>query len=569
MLHVAKGYTKMGLSVIPLVPKDKRPLIDWKVYGGRLPTDQELTDWWTREPNANIGIVTGTVSGVGVVDADGQEGINACLTHKVTSPIIASTGEGRHYYFAVDRPLGNAVGVVKGVDIRGENGYVVAPPSVHSNGSRYVWVSNFIRSKLPSFPSATMDRLSKSVTIQGHEGWLVRILGGVSSGSRHSTLVKLASYLIPRHDYDYVKHAMMEWNKKNSPPLADEEVTMQLNDLVQRFKKGQYTSDFKLREAHASVEKTIEVTGASQSVANYLEHAKRVSTSSTPELCTGFTELDQWTWGVRKGEIYTVGARPGTGKSSFLITIANSLLKQGKRVLFVSTEMPEQEVISKLIAVEKGIPCEALISGKLDETGRVLRDNYLESFRGYHWYFCNIYEPNEKEIRKIVEQVQPDVLIFDHLQHIASRDEAYKDISRFVRSLKSLAMEYGVAVMVASQLNRLAGGLMPELHHLKECGTIEEESCVVVLLHKEDQSSSEETPIIVKMAKNRYGKMGVTTLMFRGNLTRFEDMNYGNHNQSDRQSTERTGQGEGLLRLDPPIEKVGVDRQPPKQEEKP
>jgi replicative DNA helicase len=350
--------------------------------------------------------------------------------------------------------------------------------------------------------------------------------------------------------------------------MAESEVLVQLNDVFTRFKKGQYQSNFKLPEVKDNEEKGIQVKDASQAVASYYEHIKQSSSSSVPELCTGFTELDKWTWGIRKGEVYTVGARPGTGKSSFLITVANSLLKQGKRVLFVSTEMPEQEVITKLIAVEKEIPCESLITGTLDTKGAVQRTSYLEYFAKCPWHFCNIYEPNDAEIRKVVEQVQPDVLIFDHLQHIASGDEAHKSISKFIRALKSLAMEYGVAVMVASQLNRLAGGAMPELHHLKECGTIEEESCVVVLLHKEDQSGADEIPVVVKVAKNRYGKVGVSTLIFKAAYTKFEDMNYDKSNQGNDKPTEQAGTGQGLLGMDTPKQEGSVGEQSTKQEEK-
>ena len=153
-LETALRRHKEGISVIPLhapgmplptgaQPSDagKVPLISWKEYQQRLPTEQEIHQWWTRWPDANVGVVTGTVSGLIVLDVDGPVGEQTLQSQPpIPETCRSSTGNGEHIWF--NHPGGFVANFAKrlpGLDLRGDGGYVVAPPSVHASGHHYAW----------------------------------------------------------------------------------------------------------------------------------------------------------------------------------------------------------------------------------------------------------------------------------------------------------------------------------------------------------------------------------------------------------------------------------------------
>lgn len=142
--NAALALARAGLAVFPCWPRGKTPL----TTNGHLDAtcdEAAICAWWRRWPNANIGVRTGAQSSLTVVDVDGDEGerLFALLEERFgTLPPTAesTTGKGRHLWYAVPEgsgPVPSSTG--KGLDIRGDGGYVIAPPSVHPNGRRYEW----------------------------------------------------------------------------------------------------------------------------------------------------------------------------------------------------------------------------------------------------------------------------------------------------------------------------------------------------------------------------------------------------------------------------------------------
>lgn len=533
ILEKAKKYRQNGWSVIPIEKKTKDPALKWKKYQTEYAKDDEITEWFDKE-RYNVGIVTGKLSNLGVVDADGADGLTQLQKLGLHSPFTVITGSGKQLYYKFGE-LNNTVKKWDGLDTRGEGGYVVAPPSIHPSGKQYSWVGGQTPniSTLPDWPKSKLIspaeiHYSSSKNISRSSA-VSDILNGVSTGqNRHKALIRMACYLLPRHNYDYTKHALIEWNKKNSPPIDEQEVVKQLNDIYGRFKKGQYTSAYQqpteVSEAFNEV-KEIESFNPQDHLQQYVQRLSEPIGIGLIELPIGIKELDEATWGLKRGELYTVGARPGVGKSSLFVNVATNLCRENKRVLFFSTEMSHEELFNKFIAVGAEVPAFSFVSRTFTEDDKRKRDAYLPVFEKFSLDIINIYEPNAQVVRKAIDKFHPDVVVFDHIQHIAGGDNEYKELSRFTRALKSIAMETNTAFLVASQLHRgaVAEGVTPELHHLKGCGTIEEESQVVILLHKET-SEGEDVPIMVKVAKNRYGKCGITQLVFKSKYTKFESM---------------------------------------------
>ena len=150
MKEWALHYAEMGLAVFPLVCRDKVPAV---VGGCKVATTERTTieRWWDKNPQYNIGIATGNKSsGLVVIDLDvdknkGIDGYDVLRDWqnkhgKLPETWQSITGRGGYHYFYKDAIVhSNRVGLYEGVDIRGEGGYIVAPPSVHPNGNIYEW----------------------------------------------------------------------------------------------------------------------------------------------------------------------------------------------------------------------------------------------------------------------------------------------------------------------------------------------------------------------------------------------------------------------------------------------
>src|ERR1039458_9640582 len=99
LLNMALTYAASGLSVIPLRPKEKTPLFPWAEFQKRRASPDEIRKWWTDTPNANLGVVTGAVSGLAVVDLDGPMGVANGVRMNLSSTMTSLTGGGRHLFY--------------------------------------------------------------------------------------------------------------------------------------------------------------------------------------------------------------------------------------------------------------------------------------------------------------------------------------------------------------------------------------------------------------------------------------------------------------------------------------
>jgi hypothetical protein len=142
-LQAALDYARRDFSVIPIRP-DKKPFIKWESYQKIKATPEEIRSWWSKWPKAMIGIVTGEISGIFVVDCDNEDAYQKIQELLPDSFItcIAKTPRGYHLYliYPKGQTIGNATGILPGTDIRGEGGYCIAPPSINAEGKPYAWI---------------------------------------------------------------------------------------------------------------------------------------------------------------------------------------------------------------------------------------------------------------------------------------------------------------------------------------------------------------------------------------------------------------------------------------------
>jgi len=190
MLEMARKYIAKGKSVIPLRPHSKVPAIaSWAPYQERVATDEELVAWFGTGEN-NLGLVTGAISGLVVVDEDSAEGAENATKLGLTSPVRAQARKGFHHYFKhPGTKVSNGVRIAPGLDLRGDGGYVVAPPSIHETGHVYCWA---IAGEMPVYPGYIPD----VPVVVNRVGWVTDAVNSLEAGNRHGTLVKIVGKLI-------------------------------------------------------------------------------------------------------------------------------------------------------------------------------------------------------------------------------------------------------------------------------------------------------------------------------------------------------------------------------------
>jgi len=222
--------------VLPLRPRDKRPLIQWENLQAERPSESDVTEWFQRWPDANIGIVTGEISNLIVLDVDPKHGGDISLErleHRfrpLSATVEAVTGGGgRHLYFAHPGGLTrNRAGLAQGIDLRGDGGYIVAPPSIHPSGRPYEWVpghgpDEITLAPLPRWLIVPIrgPRIGRSLF-----DWRRLVREGVDEGQRNSTIASLTGHLLWHGvDPDVALELLLAWNRvRCRPPLDDAEV---------------------------------------------------------------------------------------------------------------------------------------------------------------------------------------------------------------------------------------------------------------------------------------------------------------------------------------------------------
>lgn len=488
MLRAALNYLSNGYSVIPLMPRSKKPLIDWKEYQSRRASESEVKEWFTKTKDANLGIVTGSVSGVSVVDLDGPEGIKSGAELKLTSSCTSLTGRGKHLWYRNVEGLGNSVRAYPGIDIRGEGGFVVVPPSVHESGRRYRFLGPSVcnAESLPPFPIAIFAQPvtngSGSLT-RNEPGWIGKALEDMKDGNIDNTLTSILGRM------------------RNDGWTASDALTL-LQPHAERVKAEPGHLEDKIRNVWERYEPKVSVSRSgdtglvlhspadAESISEY-DNWKQSSVASKGDT-TGYAKLDAMLHGgLNSTRLFTVAARTGTGKTNWLIGVSRSFCEAGKKVLFFSTETQFQELWDRY---------RATLSAP-------------KEFERHEFFVCDSFTPSLENVEEAIAQVKPDLFIFDHISHVG---DEHQEISKFMQGLTWLKRKYDCAGIVAAQLNRSAdwvdlksgNRVEPRLSMIKGSGTIEQASSRVLLL-SERLVTDEYTEIDGYLAKNDRGPKGM------------------------------------------------------------
>ncbi len=253
------------------------------------------------------------------------------------------------------------------------------------------------------------------------------------------------------------------------------------------------------------------------------------SRKEKPELPTGIKPLDDIVRIERK-QICVIAGRPGEGKSSLAGAIAMNLADNGKYVLYVSLEMPEGDILERMMCSFSDMDSDELRKGNVPP-------NFDSRVGVFHQFLSKTnlrikdsWGYDTEEINVLLRECgpkKPDVMIIDHIQKIhqgkfLQRRDA---ITEYALDMERIAMRHNMSVILLSQLNRDAVKGQPGMEHLKESGTLEESASVVLLLcwktmDKDKDPSDPAFQIIV--GKQRYGPSGMAiNLEFHANKSKF------------------------------------------------
>ena len=226
MIRAAVTLACKGIAVFPCRPRDKRPATANGLKDAT--TDlKTIRHWWRHEPQFNIAIATGAVSKVFAVDIDGLDAEIELrkleAQHSALPPTVeAITARGRHLYFQMpETPIANSAGkIAPGIDVRGNGGYVLAPPSIHPSGKLYSW-SVDSSNTFSAAPQWLLDKLTASAITAPATEWRDLVSKGADEGSRDCSLARLAGHLLRRRiDPVVVLELLKSWNTTHCrPPL--------------------------------------------------------------------------------------------------------------------------------------------------------------------------------------------------------------------------------------------------------------------------------------------------------------------------------------------------------------
>lgn len=241
---------------------------------------------------------------------------------------------------------------------------------------------------------------------------------------------------------------------------------------------------------------------------------------------TGIFQLDDLMCGLHPKELTIIGARPGIGKTTLALQIAEKVASRGKDVLFISLEMSDEQIIQKMIARKGNIQGFKMRRGTLEDKdweSIVQASNSISKIPFNTCSTIRTIQQLESYAKRLKNKDKLDMLVIDYIQLLKSsskfnsREQEVADISR---RLKLLTLELNIPIIALCQLNRNAVRNEPTTADLRESGSLEQDADNIIFLYKEDEDSKD---VDLKLAKQRAGQTGKLKLIFKKDTSTFEN----------------------------------------------
>ena len=266
---------------------------------------------------------------------------------------------------------------------------------------------------------------------------------------------------------------------------------------------------------------------------------------------TGFPGLDELLGGLKQGDLMTVSARPGGGKTAFATKIATNVADAGLTVFFFTTEMQKYQFVNRVMPFKARIPAWRFRKSLLEADHWTQLNDTCSNMNGkFNLWISDKPRPGLGDIKKAAVKIKPQLMIVDYLQRCEkpSGENVTRATDAFMGGLKTIAIEHGLVMILGCQMNRSVDREeKPRLSDLRDSGAIEAESDQVLLLHNTNKEKDlEKLEITGLLEKNRHGWNGTANFVLDRNYV--ELMENENESSSDVGPGSRTVTQGGSLR---------------------
>lgn len=455
MLEWALKYAEQGFAVFPLAPRSKTPAT---AHGFKDATTDEaqIRNWWTKRPDANIGVATG--HGLVVIDVDDkpEEGKLGGYDLKKwekehgelpqTWTVITGSG-GMHYWYRTQENFKNTVEILGAIDVRSLGGYVVAPPSIHPNGKLYSWeasgdpddidIADLSGSALELLRSYGAKAGSRNKNKTPYKE-----LKKLSAGSRQDSLVNLIGSLINLGlAPETIEESVRKENElKGDPPYTEEELRKQIFPLIYRGYTP--TGDYTDTVAPAPV----------------LDDGIKEDELEMPTLDMIEKKKIEWLelGYIPKGTITIVCGDGGVGKTSLWCSIAASI-SRGEQTLLTAGTQVHTDILRdnrKVMFFSGEDDAGAVLKGKLESVNADQKNIYLFDMADERFKDISF---SSKLLAKLIAKYKPALCIFDPIQSFISKKVKMSErnaMRQEIEPLIQLGSQYGTAFLIIMHTNK-------------------------------------------------------------------------------------------------------------------
>ena len=394
-----------------------------------------------------------------------------------------------------------------------------------ANQTIFLAISKLFENGIPVDMVTLSDELGDKIDSVGGISYITKIAQNVFTKENLSQYIEIAKEKRTMRKLIESAGEIMDMGMKDE--LSAPEIIDRSEQLIFKISENQGTKNF------SHIGEVVKTTLA------ILDERKKRGGKITG-VRTGFTGFDAATAGLQSGNLIILAARPGVGKTSFALNIAeNAAIREKVPVAIFSLEMSKDELVNRVLSSEALVESGKLRVGDIDAADMTKIAHSLKDIITAPIYIDDNSNITVAEIRAKCRRLKMEkglgLVVIDYLQLMQgsskSRGESRtQEVSEMSRSLKIMAKELNVPVITLSQLNRSSEKLArrPMLSDLRESGSIEQDADIVVMLcrQQEDENSEESAGNIVEciLAKNRAGECGIINLAWRGEYTKFMNL---------------------------------------------
>lgn len=536
-LDWAVKYLEMGLSVIPIEPKSKKPTVNWTQYQKRLMTLAEAKILF--KPENNIALVCGSLSGVTVIDVDDYKKESGIT---IESPLVVLTPRlGHHHYFKFTE-VRNTANADLAVDGRSEGGYVLVPGSIGANGNMYKWLTEptkEILQSLPEVPPEILEEVYKQKEKQSgtNQSFDVTQALNLSKGNRNDELHRLAVSLLSKHTEDQAYALLDAANKTASPPLSNQELSVIFNS-ARSFVTG---SPPKKQQEKITENNEFKMTSFCQDLDGV---EKQLTEGMQKGIPSGFPSLDKLNGGYIPGQSYLFYADTSVGKSVFALNSLVYMAQHGVKCLYFDLENSMPMTIERLCLIAHGGDIN-LMDWRLAVENKE-HGQYMKKLRELPIYIWDLNKLTDRfgevtwdGVKRCIDEAVREgvqVVVVDHLHYFNPSETDFSFLADVARQMNNLAAIHNIVTISIAHTKK---GLVkenkgriyatrPTTDHISGSAMIAKHTKNIIGIQRNISADdiSERSETLVYVDKNKSGPNGKFACTFGEQTMIFTDGTY-------------------------------------------